>query len=68
MKSDDVPGDERPPLARGLLELGSILELAVVSLVGARRVYTALGKEGDDARREVLIEVDPHRAKRTSPG
>src|SRR5262249_49127087 len=67
---DNVPGDDRPAFARGVPELGTVLELTVADLVGARRVYVVLPKKEGDARRQVLIEVDPHRVvmKRTSPG
>ena len=47
---DDVPGDDRPPFAGGLLELGTVVELAIADIVGARGVYAVLSEEDRDAR------------------
>jgi hypothetical protein len=65
---DDVRADDRPPFARRVPELATIVELGVADLLGACCVHAALAKEFGNARRQGLIEVDPHRVKRTSPG
>src|SRR5439155_21833079 len=64
----DIPGDDRPAFARGVLELRPIVELDVADVVGAGRVYATPPKKQRDDRRQVLIEIELHRVKRTSPG
>lgn len=65
---DDVRGNDRPPFSRRIRELGRVVQLGVADLMGACCVYATLPKESGEVRREILIEVDLHRVKRTSPG
>ena len=65
---DDVPRDNGPAFAGGVLQLRAVLLLAAADLVGARGVWATSPKEEGNGRRQVLIEVELHRVKRTSPG
>lgn len=67
-KVDDVPGHDRAVFARGVVELGAVGQLAVADLVSARRVYAAPPEKDSNTRRQILIEIDLHRVRRTSPG
>ena len=69
-KVDDVGGDDRASVFRGIRELSAIVELNVAHFVGADRVDAVLLQDPGDVGREIFIEVDFHRVvmKRTSPG
>ena len=63
-----VRGNDRPCFSCGVNELGPVVQLDVTDLLGRGRVYALLSKQRGNGRREVLIEVDLHRVKCTSPG
>ena len=65
---DDISRDDRPSFPCGVFELGTIVELTVADFVGTRSIQATLPQEESDDRRQVFIEVDLHRVKRTSPG
>ena len=65
---DDVRGDDRPSFSRRVGELRPVVELDVTDLLGRGRIDTVLSKQPGNDGRQVLIEVDLHRVKCTSPG
>ena len=69
-KVDNVGGDYRASVFRGIRELSVIVELNVAHIVGADCVDAVLLQDPGDVGREILVEVDSHRVgtKRTSPG
>ena len=65
---DNVRGNDRRSFSRRVGELSPIVQLDVTDLLGGGHVYAALSKECGNDGRQILIEIDPHRVKCTSPG
>src|SRR5881397_2782748 len=64
----DVCAYERPPFQRGVGQLSPIIELDIAGLMRGSRVDAVLPEDFSNRGRQILVEVDLHRAKRTSPG
>ena len=65
---DDVRSHDRPSFSRCVGELGPVVQLDVTDLLSRGRVYAMLSKQCSDDRRQILVEIDLHRVKCTSPG
>ena len=64
----DIRGNDRPAFLRRIRELGTIVQLGVTDSLGAGRVDALLPQEFSNDGSQVLVELDLHWVKRTSPG
>ena len=67
-KIGDVPRDQTAAFASRVAKLLEITPAAQAGLVGPGRVEAARAKHSHDPGREVLVEMEPHSARRTRPG
>jgi len=67
-KVDDVSRHDRSGFSGCVIELSAVSKLAIADFKSVRRVYAAPPEKQGNIRRQVLIEIDLHREKRTSPG
>ena len=65
---DDGRRYESPSFSRCIRELGPIVQLGIADLLRCADVHTTLSKKSGNDGRQILIEIELHRVKRTSPG
>ena len=65
---DYVGRYDSPSFSRCIGELGPIIQLNTTDLLRCADIHTALSKKCGNCTRQILIEIELHRVKRTSPG
>jgi len=65
---DYVGRYDSPSFSRCMGELGPIVQLNIADVLRCGDIHAALSKTCGNGGRQVLIEIELHRVKRTSPG